>query len=182
MTSEATFTGPTALCPHPERWHAPDAWATEDEVTAFLASLCRLLRPSRVLETGTYAGDTAVAIATVLAEHGGHLDTIEVDSVRAATAAERLAGLPVLVHNVASLEFVPAGGYDLCFFDSDPAVRYAEMKRYAGYTSARAIWLLHDTASHPFLRTDLARLTAEGVITPWMEFDTPRGLAIGRWA
>lgn len=182
MRSEATFTAPTARCPHPGRWHAPDAWATEDEVTAFVAALCRLLRPSRVLETGTYAGDTAAAIGAALAEHGGHLDTLETDPERAAAAGERLIGRPeVQVRNVASLHFLPDAPYDLFFFDSDPDVRAAEMTRYRDYATPGAVWLLHDTASHPQLRRHLWRLATESVISEWMEFPTPRGLAMGRW-
>lgn len=182
MTSEAVFTGPTATCPHPERWRAPDAWATEEEVTAFLAALCRLLRPSRVLETGTYAGHTAQAMGEVLAEHGGHLDTLEIDYARAQRVSATLVGLPVTVHAVDSADFVPDAPYDLCFFDSDPAIRASEMSRFRRHVTPGAIWLLHDTASHPSLRDDLSTLVLRGVIGAWIEFSTPRGLAMGMWA
>lgn len=182
MTAESVFTGPTALCPHPERWSASDAWGSEVEVSGFLAALCRLLRPTRVLETGTYQGDTAEAMATVLAEHGGHLDTVECDPERAAAAQVRLAGLPATVHCCDSLALPPpVGGWGLFFFDSSIEARPDELARFHRFASLGAVWTMHDTTRRE-LRRALVVANAQGLVASVVNFPTPRGLSMGQWA
>jgi predicted O-methyltransferase YrrM len=149
--------------------------ATEEEVTHLLGALCVALRPHRVLETGTYDGDTAEAMGKALIGYG-HLDSLEIDPERAAKARGRVAGLPVDVHAVSSLDWT-GGPYDLMFFDSDGPMRAAELRRFA---NPGAVWVLHD-AKHPEVTDPLEGLRADGIIGAWIELPTPRGLAMGRF-
>ena len=50
--TEARFTSPSELCPHPERWTSRDIEATENEVLELVHGLIRALQPDLVLETG----------------------------------------------------------------------------------------------------------------------------------
>jgi predicted O-methyltransferase YrrM len=172
MQTEALWTQPHADCADPSRWHSPDAFAAESEVSVFLGALCTVLRPHRVLETGAYEGDTTEAMGTALKGYG-HLDSLEIDVERAERARARVAGLPVAVHAIDSLKF-PPGEYDLMFFDSDIPARPHEMRRFA---RSGAVWVLHDA------RFDEVRLGLEGllgeVIDSYMYMRTPRGLAMG---
>ena len=175
LRSEALWTQPREECPEPGRWHSPDEYATEDEVTRFLAALCVLLRPRRVLETGTYRGDTAEAMGKALMGYG-ELESLEVDPSRATAARARVRGLPVSVINCHSLQW-PVEAYDLMFFDSDPVVRPQEMRRFA---RPGAVWALHD-ARWPEVQESLRQLRTDGVIDCWTYLPTPRGLALGRY-
>lgn len=176
MRPEATWTQPREECPEPERWHAPDELATEAEVTSLLVGLCLALRPHRVLETGTYNGDTAEAMGRALKGYG-YLDSLEIDKERAAAAAERVRGLPVTIHAISSLEF-SGDAYDFMFFDSAPGLRGEEMKRF--YRKG-AIWAVHDT-KWEVNRAGIEAMEAVGLINGRVELPTPRGITIGRFA
>lgn len=182
MISEDTWTPADEDCPFPERYSAPDAEATENEVSQLLATLAATLRADRVLETGTYKGFTAQAIGQALQAQGfGTLDTLEIRKDRAEVALRACEGLPVNVFAGSSLDFTPEGDYDLMFFDSEPEHRALEMERFKPNAKARCVWAVHDTRYHK-LRKALEGLLEAGVIKPWFDLPTPRGLAIGRFA
>jgi predicted O-methyltransferase YrrM len=144
MERESRWTAPSPDCPRPERWHAPDRAATEIEVSQFLGALCVALRPSRVLETGAYKGYTSQAIGKSLVGIG-HLDSLEIDAALAQEARTRVEGLPVSLHPVSSLEFVPEEPLDLIFFDSEYGLRPLDIARFRRFASTRCIWALHDS-------------------------------------
>ena len=179
MQPESQWTAPTPDCPRPELWHAPDRAATEIEVSQFLGALCIALRPARVLETGAYKGYTSEAIGKSLVGIG-HLDSLEIDATVAQEARTRVQNLPVSLHEVSSLEFVPEEPLDLIFFDSEYDLRPLEMARFRRFASTRCIWALHDS-HHESLRAALAELRGDGVITDFLHLPTPRGLALGRY-
>lgn len=53
-------------------------WATENEVFDFLYGFTRMIKPEKVLEIGTFEGDTAIAIGKALKENElGHLITLD---------------------------------------------------------------------------------------------------------
>lgn len=57
----------------------PENWATETEVFDFLYGIVRMTKPERVLEIGTFEGDTAIAIGKALRENGvGNLITLDI--------------------------------------------------------------------------------------------------------
>lgn len=112
----------------PEIWIAP-------EQASFLSILLRAAGARRVVEVGTLAGVSALAIARTLPPRaeGGHLTTIELDPERAAFARAWTARSPfgdrVEVVNGAGDDVLPTlspGTFDAAFLDADKA-------GYAGY-------------------------------------------------
>lgn len=172
MPLESTWTSPRDDCPQPELWHAPDAEATETEVSHFLGALCGALKPKKVLETGAYKGYTAQAIGWAL-KGFGHLDTLEKDESLVFAARVRCRDVPVTVHHLRSLEFEPTEEYDMMFFDSDPNDRIAEMKYFSKWASNRCVWALHDSRG--------MKLQQGANRYPNIFLPTPRGLTIGRF-
>jgi hypothetical protein len=179
MERESRWTAPSPDCPQPELWHAPDRAATEVEVSQFLAALCIALRPASVLETGAYKGHTSRAIGSALVGIG-HLDSLEIDAALAKEARIRVEELPVSVHCVSSLEFVPRDPLDLIFFDSEYHLRRLEIARFRAFASNRCVWALHDSR-HEALRVALRELREAGLIGEVIHLPTPRGLALGRY-
>jgi len=56
-----------------------ESWATEVEVFDFLYGFVRMIKPEKVLEIGTFEGDTAIAIAKGLQSNNfGHLTTLDI--------------------------------------------------------------------------------------------------------
>lgn len=179
MERESQWTAPLPDCPRPELWHAPDRAATEIEVSQFLGALCVALRPARALETGAYKGYTSEAIGNALVGIG-HLDSLEIDAALAKEARTRVEGLPVSLHRVSSLEFVPEEPLDLIFFDSEYHLRPLEIARFRQFASKRCVWVLHDSR-HEGLREALEDFQESGLITGVIHLPTPRGLALGRY-
>lgn len=174
--NEATFTPVRPGC-DTSRWSAPDNMGSETEVSRFLAALVDLLHPERVLETGSYLGHTAAAIGSALLKQGyGHLDSIEIDSAMADQARAMCMGLPVTIHTGDSLDHT--GEYDLMFFDSAIESREAEMRRFR---NRGVLWVLHDTRN-PHLQDVIYALQRDCIINEVLRFNTPRGLAMGRFA
>ena len=176
---ESEWTAPSDDCPNPELWHAPDRAGTEVEVSHFLGALCTVLRPRRVLETGAYRGHSSVPMGRALVGVG-HLDTLEVGAALAEEARAKVEGLPVTVHEVSSLKFIPEGPLDLIFFDSEYDIRPLEMARFRRFASQRCVWALHDSR-HDGLRAALEDLRKSDVVTQVLHLPTPRGLALGRY-
>lgn len=171
--NEALFTPERPDC-DVSHYSAPDVMASEVEVSRFVGALVDLLHPNRVLETGTYLGHTAGAIGFALrSQHFGHLDTIEQDATLAETARRKLTHLPVTVHRCHSLDFIPEYTYDLFFLDSDIEDRVKELSHFRRFASRRAVVALHDSRNATLQRAlrDFA----------YVDFPTPRGLALLRW-
>lgn len=188
MPSEAKWTRPTPECPHPEHWTAPDAYATEDQVTALVAALVVALQPELVVETGTHTGTTALAIGRALAANGhGRLDTIELNATKATTAGDMLAAewadtdngpvpLPVRVIHGDSRGYQPEQPIDFAFFDSAISARVPEYERLRPHFSPRCIVAFHDSGPQHDLAHRLRAVQGLDLIY----LPTPRGIAIGR--
>jgi hypothetical protein len=145
----------------------------------FLAAMCTVLRPQRVVETGAYRGYTTRAMGEALVGVG-HLDSLEINPeyIRLARAATK--GLPVTIHSESSLTFRPRQPVDFVFFDSEYDLRPQEMIRFREFASTRCVWALHDSRVAQLQRA-LADLSSRSVIKDVCELPTPRGLAIGRY-
>lgn len=149
MISEAEWTAPTAWCPHPERWHAPDAHSTEVEVSELVAAFARALQPDYVVETGTCWGQTSEAVGRALQANGrGRLVTLEVDTQKVLRSQARCEGLPVEVRQQSSLDFTPEEPIGFAFFDSLIHLRLNELDRYRPWLPTGAVVGFHDTAPH----------------------------------
>jgi predicted O-methyltransferase YrrM len=107
----------------------PGIWIAPEQAS-FLTILLRAARARRVLEVGTLAGVSALALARALPSRaeGGHLVTIELDPRRAAFAREWLGRSPVgdrieVLQGAADavLPGLAAGSFDAAFIDADKA-------------------------------------------------------------
>ena len=166
-------------------WSMFDGYTAEIEVLDFLYTLVRLIKPERVLETGTWLGRSAIAIASALRDNGvGHLVTIELNEQAAKVAVRNIdnQGLTsfVTLHVANSLVIDLSEIYGLALFDSDIPIRRAEFIRFYDRLEPGAIAIFHDTADHHVGSaegvTDLMNMgMLEGIFLP-----TPRGLFVGR--
>lgn len=90
----------------------------------FLSFLSNLMRPSRILEIGTYTGYSALCLAKGLLKDG-ELHTIELKEEDAAIARVNFnrsnAGGKIILHLGNALEIIPslAQTWDLVFIDAD---------------------------------------------------------------
>jgi predicted O-methyltransferase YrrM len=177
--NEGRRVAPSDECPHPEWWTSVDSDSTEREVTKLIAGFIRGLQPEYVVETGTAFAQTTRAIGRALRKNGhGHLDSLDVDHARVVQARFRCARLPVTVHEIPSLEFVPRQPIDFAWFDSLAELRVPEFRRYLAWMHPRTVVGFHDTT---VLGADigLSRLEEEGLLRV-LYLPTPRGVAFGR--
>lgn len=176
---------PTPECPNPQLWHMADSQSTELEVLDFLKNLVTIVKPHLIVETGTFLGYGAIALAQGLKSNGfGKVITIEYDPVICAKAKERIraSGLSDCVEsrNESSTETIISGTIDLLFSDSAMVVREREIRRLLPQISPRGLIAIHDASSHFKIVRDLAlRMEHEGLISVVM-LPTPRGLVLAQ--
>jgi hypothetical protein len=171
---EARWTPARPDCPHPEWWHSPDDESTEDEVSELVAALVRALQPEIVVETGTAFGYTAERIGAALLRNGhGQLWTLETDPERADASRRRCVGLPVIVVEKASLDWMPLGPIDFGWLDSAIDQRVAEFLRFPW--TPGAIVGFHDTGPQHGYRDAVESLVAFGRVRE-IYLRTPRGV------
>lgn len=165
---------------HPELYTAPHREAAEDEVSQFLGSLVKLVKPDWVLEVGTSLGHTALHLGAALQDNGvGRLDTIDVNKRRLEEARERLEGLPVNIHAMKYQEFTPPDNrfYGVAFFDSEWKNRDGELKHFRPWLTHTSILVFHDTGSQNPGSSGIAKLEMEGIVRS-IFLPTPRGLCL----
>ncbi|HEX2594753.1 MAG TPA: class I SAM-dependent methyltransferase [Rhizomicrobium sp.] len=186
MRAEALASRPE--CPEPGRWSAPDEWATETEVSRFVADLVRALKPDFVVETGSYVGYTAEQIGLALRDLGrGRLVSIELVHAKSEQARARTAGLPVTIVTNRAAHVEPDQPIDLLFVDSGFTDRMVEVRHFRQWASPRCVILAHDSAvptSYPGVPeffADLEQVVVDGLVHPWLRLPTPRGLALTRY-
>jgi predicted O-methyltransferase YrrM len=105
--------------------HHPHAHMLSGAVQGqFLQMISRLLRPSRILEIGTFTGYSALCLAAGLSENG-RLHTIECRNEDAARAREYFnrsnLGDRIILHPGKALAIIPLlqEAWDLVFIDAD---------------------------------------------------------------
>jgi hypothetical protein len=194
IPTEATWTAPSAWCPHPHQWHADDTEATEHEVSELAGAFTRALQPEIVVETGTYRAQTSRAIAGALAANGhGHLWTIEIDADLASEAERELAELPATVICADSQNWEPPAGIGFAWIDSGPlnvqgawlqpgpgTTRYDEISRWLRLFEPGAVIGIHDTAPHHPVLAALLPLFASAALLPGVTLRTPRGVTFAQ--
>jgi predicted O-methyltransferase YrrM len=181
---ESRYTGPTANCPYPDRWHSTDDHSTEVEVSELVAAFVRALQPDLVFETGAAWGQTSELIGRALVANGqGFLVTTEPDAERADYTVARCEGLPVVVRQHGSLEWEPPGPIQFAFFDSLWELRISEFLHVRPFLKAGTVVCWHDTApghgqgTYPGgrdLRQEIDTVLAGQVRT--IHLPTPRGV------
>lgn len=186
MEQESRFTEARTDCPHPDRWHSPDADSTEIEVSHLVAAFVEALRPDVVIETGTAFGQTARLIGQVLDGYG-HLVTFEVDPFRVGYAADQCVGLPVQVTPQPSLEGIQqmidkgfAGRVGFAWLDSLFELRVPELRLIRPLLSQGAIVGIHDCGEPGATKyNDFSRqvaLEAKRLGFKRISLPTPRGV------
>ena len=174
---------PNPECSSPQRWSMIDGNTAEVETLEFLYSLVRLLKPSLIVETGTWHGHSAVAFGKAVRQNGmGKVVTFEIDPEICAVAKHRVESeglLPYVdVRNESSLAAVISDKIDLLLLDSDLPLRVTEFEYFRSKLRPGSIVIFHDTSTtHRVVRQDVQNLMAEGKLRG-MIFPTPRGLAI----
>jgi predicted O-methyltransferase YrrM len=176
---------PTPECPHPERWHMYDSMTAEAEVLEFLRTLITTLKPSLVVETGSFLGVSTLWIAEGLQANGfGKIISCEYDPLVFAKAKEKIEASPLApwieLRNESSLEMKIDGAIDIFFSDSDMPIREAEVKRFLPQIRPTGLILLHDASSRlKTVREAAFRLEAEGLVSA-IFLPTPRGLVLAQ--
>jgi hypothetical protein len=165
-----------------------DGFTAEVEVLDFLYALVRMIKPNRVLETGTWFGGSAVVIASALRDNGfGHLLTIEqrneVAEVVLRNIEQENLGEIITVHVANSFETeVGHEEYDFALFASGVPSRAAEFTKFYGRLKPGAIAVFHDTGAE-FHEAEGADNVIDLITMGMLEgmfFDTPRGMFVGR--
>lgn len=166
-------------------WSMLDGWTAEVEVLDFLYALVRLLKPLRMIETGTWLGFSATAIGSAMRDNGfGSLLSLEINPEAAMVAVERIKRHQVesyvSIHVKNSLEFEMEGHYQMALFDSEIPLRVLEFQRFYECLESGAVVVFHDTAPHHKGSADavqnlIARGKLEGLFFP-----TPRGIFVGK--
>lgn len=134
---------------HTDLQHVGDPTGISVEEIDFLYGLVRIVRPFRILETGTNYGGSASAIGLALKDNGyGKLYTIEHDSTVAQLAIDKLGkmGLSEQVEVIcAKVEGVHVKEkLDFLWLDSELAIRYGELLRFYPQMNPGAIACIHD--------------------------------------
>jgi predicted O-methyltransferase YrrM len=181
LISEATVTKASDHCPHPEWWHAPDGWSTEDEVSEFLGALVRVLQPEFVLEIGTHKAATTEYIERAMHSNGhGRMVSVEINRDLVDSPLQYLSCLPFEMVNVNSLLYTPPAAIDLLFVDGQND-RVADVARFAPRMARYGIIAVHDLAGRPVFREQLVP-ALEYASTERILLNTPRGLLLMRAA
>jgi predicted O-methyltransferase YrrM len=176
---------PTPECPHPERWSMYDSMTAEVEVLEFLRTVVTTIKPSLVVETGTFLGVSTLWIAEAMRMNGfGRIISCEYDAQVFAAAKEKVDTSEyrdlIDLRNESSLEMKVDGAIDLFFSDSDLPIREQEVRRYLPQISPFGLILMHDASSHlKQVREAALKLEAEGLISVVL-LPTPRGLVVAQ--
>jgi predicted O-methyltransferase YrrM len=161
----------------------------ELEVLEFLYCFVRLIKPQRILETGTYHGGSAVYMALALKENRkGKLITVEYypESFDIAKKLFSDLGLTEYIDNLAvnSLAYDPGvTRYQVLFLDSEPQFRLRELAKFLPYLDPGGFIFVHDL--HPdkvgaewgAFEPLLGRELRQGNLY-FTGFKTPRGLSL----
>ncbi|HEX3882475.1 MAG TPA: class I SAM-dependent methyltransferase [Stellaceae bacterium] len=168
-------------------WSMYDVNSAESEVLDLLMVLTRLVKPAHVIETGTWLGLSACAIARGLVANGfGDLTTLEIDPQIHQAASDNIEscgfGEVVDARLCSSLDFTPDRTYDMAVFDSEMHLLADEFWRLRPSLKDGATVVFHDSAPHcqAVIAAIIGLLKAGAV--HGVNFATPRGVFVGRVA
>jgi predicted O-methyltransferase YrrM len=179
------YAAPTPECPNPGQWKMVDSQTTELEVLDFLKVLVTTIKPSLILETGTFLGYGTIKLAEGVKANGfGRVITIEYDPLIYAKARERIeaAGLSdwVECRNESSLDTRVDGTIDFYFSDSALAIREQEIRRLLPQVGKHGLIAIHDASSQfEVVREAALRMEREGLLSVVL-LSTPRGLVLAQ--
>lgn len=129
---------------------------TELEVSEFIYSLIRVLKPALMLETGTHKGISSTYIGQAMKDNGkGLLHTCEIfqENINDAQALWKDVGVAsnINCHKQESLKlsFSPDTVFDMLFLDSEPQLRFDEFIKFWPMLKPGGFIMIHDL--HPSL-------------------------------
>jgi predicted O-methyltransferase YrrM len=146
-----------------------------------IGGLVRGLQPELTVETGTYLGQTSIAIGQALKANGhGRLVTIEPSARHHRYAARKCRNLPVQCVLGEALQWVPQPGetIDFIFFDSSWDSRLREFDHFYPHMNRFTILAWHDTGTQfRYFRNFILSLSR--ITTPLL-LPTARGICLAR--
>jgi hypothetical protein len=144
---------PHSASERPELFEAFNTGSTEFELLNWLHATIRLIKPERVVETGSHDGLGTIALATACRANGlGCVHSIEIDPQRCAQIERRVrrAGLMdyAQIHCADSMTFLRQTDlvFDMGFYDSLPELRAKEFAICLERGSIRKLGVFHDTS------------------------------------
>ncbi|MHB1700004.1 MAG: O-methyltransferase [Acidobacteriaceae bacterium] len=176
---------PTPECPNPRLWSMYDSMTAEAEVLEFLLCLVTTLKPTLIVETGSFLGVSTLWMAQGLKRNGfGRIISCEYDPIVFAKAQEKIAasGLQewIELRNESSLEMAVEGRIDLLFSDSDMPIRRQEVTRFLPQINPHGVILMHDASSHlKTVREAALAMEQDGLLSVVL-LPTPRGLVLAQ--
>lgn len=170
----------------------------ETDVGEFLYGLVRMLKPNNVFESGTHEGISSSYIAQALKDNGkGLLTTVEIENQHIKRSEERWRQLELIKYVIcdksASLEYQLEYDCEMMFLDSEPVLRFKELRRFYPRLKPGGYVFVHDTprnlcqgninTDHPEFKSwpfgDINKEVHEWVLDHELvpfHFGTPRGL------
>lgn len=167
----------------------------ECETGEFLYSLIRILKPHKVLETGTHWGIGSAYMGLALKDNGiGSMDTVEFIPEIFARAKMRIQKLEidhiVKQHLMDVAKFEPNEKYQMILLDTEPQTRFAELIKFFPYLIEGGYIFIHDLHRHmhQIPNEEHGFAWPYGQVTPQMKelintdqlrpfhIETPRGL------
>ena len=171
-------------------YKAYNSGGVEVEVGEFLYGMVRILKPKRVLETGTHHGISSTYMGMALKDNGfGKLTTIDnvADNFNRATRLHRQHFIKdyvdIMLQDVRTVEL--DGDFDMFFLDSEPEYRFDELVRFSPHLKPGGYAFIHDLHRHmgqdqqinPFgdIPKELDQMIRGDELAVF-HFPTPRGL------
>lgn len=177
----------TEECPDSPLYRCYDGNATEVEVLEFLGALVKMTKPKMIVETGTYLGYGTGHLAQGAVGFECQIHTAEVthELVESAKANLKRWGFSgVHFHEMEGKAMIQSieGSIDFAFIDSN--LNGARVEEFLGVIpklSKRGVVAIHDTSAihgGPWVYMEIAN--QHGLSS--MQFQTPRGLTLFKWA
>jgi predicted O-methyltransferase YrrM len=152
---EGDWNNQSTADPFPPGFSSFNSGGIEAEVGELLYSFVRVLKPHRILETGTHLGVGAAYMALGCVDNQmGCVDTLEFMQASFEAAFNQLLRLNlkswVNLIFVDSTKFKPQDNYQLILLDTLPQLRFGEMLKYYPSLAPGGYLFIHDCHPHMY--------------------------------
>ncbi len=122
-------------------FHSSISAEVDDEIISVICNLVHTIQPKLIVESGTYLGKSARAMAKEL--NSGNLITC--DPCDICWKSDRgFEGLPIEAHHCKGVDFKPKSEINLLFIDSGTNSRSDEVEYFVPFMSKKSIILIDD--------------------------------------